>query len=79
MAQISSAPSGACRLDPQPNSHSPSPQGFERLTDLVLSKAQPKQYRGQFLSGSAIATFAQVGGGVRGGEGRVRSGNGGRT
>ena len=34
--------------------------GFDRLTDLVLAKAQPKQFRGQFLSGSAIASFAQA-------------------
>ena len=62
-------PSDAPPAFPPPPSPSlaPSLQGFERLTDLVLAKAQPKQYRGQFLSGSAIATFAQVGG--RGGRG----------
>ena len=35
-------------------------EGFDRLTDLVLAKASPKQYRGQYLSGSAIASFAQA-------------------
>ena len=34
--------------------------GFDRLADLILAKAQPKQYRGQHLSGSAIASFAQA-------------------
>ncbi|KAG1678206.1 hypothetical protein FOA52_016143 [Chlamydomonas sp. UWO 241] len=33
--------------------------GFDRLTDLVLSKALPKQFHGGFLSGSALASFAQ--------------------
>jgi len=35
-------------------------QGLDRLSDLILSRALPKQYRGQYLTGSAIAAFAQA-------------------
>lgn len=28
--------------------------------DLIMSRAQPKQYRGQYVTGSALAAFAQA-------------------
>ncbi len=35
-------------------------QGLDRQTDNILARAQPKTCHGQYLSGSALAAFAQA-------------------
>lgn len=35
-------------------------QGMDKLLSILLANATPKQFRGSFITGSALSSFAQV-------------------